>query len=107
MPDVTAAITNTVSISQFNRGLAGKIFEDVRKNGTKVVIKNNEPAGVIMSTEEYLRIMDELEDARLLAIAMERMAHFDPAAAVPAEEVWQKAGLTEEDLADFEDVEIE
>ena len=31
MSNVASAIKNTVSISDFNRGLAGKIFADVRK----------------------------------------------------------------------------
>ena len=107
MPSLTAAITHTVSISQFNRGQAGKIFADVRSTGPKVVMKDNEPECVLISPEEYLQLMDELEDAKLLAIAQERLAHFDPAALVPAEEVWKEAGLTEEDLSDFENVEIE
>ena len=37
MASVMSAIKNTVPISQFNRGLAGKIFEDVKQSGTKVV----------------------------------------------------------------------
>ena len=41
MASVISAIKNTVPISLFNRGQAGKIFEDVRKNGAKVVMKNN------------------------------------------------------------------
>ena len=28
--NIIAAIQNTISISQFNRGLAGKIFQDVK-----------------------------------------------------------------------------
>ena len=31
MASVASAITNTVPISQFNRGLAGKIFDEVKK----------------------------------------------------------------------------
>lgn len=41
MASVMSAITNTVPITQFNRGLAGKIFEDVKQCGAKVVMKNN------------------------------------------------------------------
>ena len=41
MASVVSAITNTIPITQFNRGLAGKIFEDVKRNGAKVVMKNN------------------------------------------------------------------
>ena len=39
MASVMSAIKNTVPISQFNRGLAGKIFEDVKQSGAKVVMK--------------------------------------------------------------------
>ena len=33
--NIIAAIQNTISISQFNRGLAGKIFQDVKNSGAK------------------------------------------------------------------------
>ena len=41
MSNVMSAIRDTVPIGQFNRGLAGKVFEDVKRTGPKVVIKNN------------------------------------------------------------------
>ena len=41
MPSVVSAIRDTVPITQFNRGLAGQIFEDVKTHGAKVVMKNN------------------------------------------------------------------
>ena len=69
MPNMTSAIQDTVSISLFNRGYAGKIFEEVKKTGAKVVMKNNAAECVLLSPDEYLRIMDELNDARLLAAA--------------------------------------
>ena len=37
-------LNSIVPISQFNKGQAGKIFNDVKENGAKIVIKNNEPA---------------------------------------------------------------
>lgn len=39
MNSVVSAIKNTVPISQFNRGMAGKVFSEVKKSGPKVVIK--------------------------------------------------------------------
>ena len=41
MKSVMSALRDTVPINQFNRGLAGKIFEEVKKSGAKVVMKNN------------------------------------------------------------------
>ena len=34
--NIIAAIQNTISISQFNRGLAGKIFQDVKNSGVVI-----------------------------------------------------------------------
>ena len=98
MTDISSAIRDTVSISLFNRGLAGKIFEEVKQVGSKVVIKNNVAECVLMSPDEYIRLMDEVNDARLLALATERMAHFDPATAISAEDLYSSLGITKEDI---------
>ena len=107
MHNISSAIRDTVSISLFNRGQAGKIFEDVKQSGAKVVMKNNAAECVLLSPEEYVRLMDEVNDARLLTIAAERMAHYDPSAAIPAKQVYDELGITEKDLADCGEVEIE
>lgn len=107
MASVVSAITNTVPITQFNRGLAGKIFEDVKRSGAKVVMKNNTAECVLLSPEEYVRLMDEVNDARLLAVATERMAHYDPSTLISEEEMNRRLGVTAADLADFDEVDIE
>ena len=107
MSSVMSVITNTVPITQFNRGLAGKIFEDVKRCGAKVVMKNNTAECVLISPDEYVRLMDELNDARLLAIASERMAHFDPASLISEEEMNRRIGVSENDLTGFDEVDIE
>lgn len=107
MASVMSAITNTVPITQFNRGLAGKIFEDVKQCGAKVVMKNNAAECVLLSPDEYIRIMDELNDARLLALASERMAHFNPTTVISEEEMNRRLGVSEDDLAGYDEVEIE
>ena len=107
MESVMSAITNTVPISQFNRGLAGKIFEDVKQSGAKVVMKNNAAECVLLSPEEYVRLIDELNDARLLALANERLAKADPASLISEAEMLQRLGVKEEELAEFDEVDIE
>lgn len=107
MPDMTNAITNTISISLFNRGLAGQVFEDVKRSGAKVVMKNNSAECVLLSPDEYVKLMDEVNDARLLALAAERMASFDASKTVPETEVLKELGITANDLADSDKVEIE
>ena len=98
MANITSAIRDTISISLFNRGLAGKIFEDVKQSGAKVVMKNNSAECVLLSPDEYVKLMDEVNDARLLSIANERMQNFNPANLISSEELYNELGITEEDL---------
>ena len=73
MADISSALRSTIPISLFNRGMAGKVFEDVRRQGAKVVMKNNSPECVLLSPEEYLRLIAEVNDAKLAALAAQRM----------------------------------
>ena len=107
MANMTSAIRDTISISLFNRGLAGKIFEDVKQSGAKVVMKNNSAECVLMSPDEYVKLMDEVNDARLLSIANERMQNFNPANSISSEDLYKELGITEDDLEAVGEVELE
>ena len=104
---VVGAIQNTVPISQFNRGLAGKIFSDVKKNGTKVVMKNNKAEVVCVPPGEYVEMVDMLNDYELLTLALARLENYDPARLVPEEKVWQRLGIKDEDMDEVGEVEFE
>lgn len=107
MDMIRGAIENTVPISHFNRGLAGRIFEEVRRHGAKVVMKNNAAECVLLSPEEYVRLMDEVNDARLLAEATARMARFDPDRLLSEQQIDKALGLSPEDYSDTSGVELE
>lgn len=107
MVNIASAIRNTVPISMFNRGLAGKIFEEVKKSGAKVVMKNNAAECVLLSPEEYMRLVDEVNDARLLTLASERMEKAEPAAFIPAKHLYGELGISQADLDAVGEVDIE
>lgn len=107
MPSVVSAIQNTIPISHFNRGLAGKIFDEVKTTGAKVVIKNNVAECVLLSPDEYVRLMDEVNDARLLAVATERMSSFDSSKLISEEEMDRELGISEKELESVGEVEFE
>ena len=75
---VKGIMENVVPISSFNKGIAGKIFEEVKHSGMKVVMKNNAPECILLSPEDYLKLIDEVNDAKLMALAMQRMQNYDP-----------------------------
>ena len=107
MSNIIGAIENTIPISLFNRGLAGRIFAEVKQGSAKVVMKNNAAECVLMAPDEYVRLMNEVNDARLLSAAVQRMAHFDPAATISIEEIDRKYGITPEMLENADEVEFE
>ena len=107
MNSIRGAIEHTIPISQFNRGLAGQIFEDVRRSGAKVVMKNNIAECVLISPEEYIRLVDELADAQLLAEANQRVADMDKSRLLSQSDVEQALGITPDDYAQVPEVELE
>ena len=104
----TANILNSlVSITQFNRGQASRIFDRLRTERQLVVLKNNLPAAVILSPEEYTRLTEAEEDYQLLLLARERLAGDNLKNAIPEQDVLSGLGITEEEIAQAEDVELE
>ena len=57
--------------------------------------------------EEYMGFVDEVNDAKLLALASERMAMADSSQFVPAERLYEELGITQDDLDPVGDVDIE
>ena len=107
MSTVLSAIEKTVPISQFNRGLAGQIFSDVKASGSKVVMKNNAAEVVLVPPDEYIEIMDTINDYLLLTMAVERMSTYDPDTLISEEEMDRRLGITQEELDGTEEVEFE
>ena len=96
----TNILDSIVPISRFNKGEANKIFSDVKKYGTRIVVKNNIPECVLMSPQTYQQIMNEYEDAVLLAEAQKRLSQ--NVEYTDHEDLMKKFGLTESDLNDVE-----
>ena len=107
MENVASAVKDTISISLLNRGMAGKIFKMVKDTGPKVVMKNNMPECVLMSPEEYIKLIDEIEDMKMAAIAEERLAHADLEHTYSRKDVCKELGISEEDIKNAGEVEIE
>ena len=96
----TNILDSIVPISRFNKGEANKIFFFFLKYGTRIVVKNNIPECVLMSPQTYQQIMNEYEDAVLLAEAQKRLSQ--NVEYTDHEDLMKKFGLTESDLNDVE-----
>lgn len=94
-------LIETVPITRFNRGQAGKIFGDVKKtNNVKLVIKNNEPEVVILSPETYNEIVEVYEEYKekiLYAKVADRLLNDDDKL-YSKDEVLKELGISEEEF---------
>ena len=69
-------------------------------------MKNNTAECVLLSPEQYMELIEEINDARLLTVANERMEHFNPETLISEEEMDRFLGISEEDMKGYEEVEI-
>ena len=95
-----------IPITRFNKGEAGKIFDEVKQTGFKIVLKNNAPACVLVSPDRYREMVDELQEARLYALVADRLEN-DTGETSSFEDILAGDGLTLADIDAMEDVEIE
>lgn len=105
---ITANILNSlISITQFNKGQASKIFDRLRTERQLVVLKNNAPSAVILSPEEYERLAEIEEDYQLLLLAQERISNGGLERTISWNDAMQSLGISETEINTAEDVEIE
>lgn len=96
-----------IPISQFNKGQAAKIFDRLHSEKELIVLKNNQPSAIILSPEEYTRLTEIEEDYLLLLEANKRMEDSKSEKTIPMKSVMEELGISEEELSNVEDVDIE
>ena len=98
-----------ISVSDFGRGKASKIIEEVaNKKEHYIIIKNNKPQAVIIPIDQYDELMEARKELELLQLVIERMENLKQKNLIPFEEALKEAGINEKELEQYIDlVEIE
>ena len=99
-------IEGMIPISRFNKGEAGKIFEEVEAEGIKIAVKNNRATCVLLSINNYKEIVDMVEDYHLALEAYKRLSTCENGKLISHEEVLKSFNMSEDELKDA-DLEIE
>ena len=99
-------LDSLVPITQFNRGQASNIFDRLHSESRLIVIKNNQPAAIILSPSEFQRLSEMEEDYTLLLEATRRLKE-DSSSMYSREDVMSELDISEADLADTGDVVME
>lgn len=103
-------VDKIVPVSDFNKGKAGRIFSRLEKDEEIFVVKNNRPTAVVVSVKRWKAIaaaLEELEDLELEKIARERLARTKPEDFISDEDAMRSLGLTQEDIDNAKEPEIE
>lgn len=107
MPYTAEVLESLVPITQFNRGQASRIFDRLHTENQLIVLKNNQPAAVILSPAEFSRLSEIEEDYALLLEATERLDNSTSDSTFSMSEVMAEVGISSDELEDAEDVIIE
>ena len=95
-----------VPITQFNRGQASMIFDRLHSESRLIVLKNNQPAAIILFPSEFQRLSEIEENYTLLLEATRRLKE-DSSSTTSREEVMSELNISEADLAAAGDVVME
>ena len=106
MAYTAAILDNLIPITQFNRGQASRIFDRLHSESRLVVLKNNQPAAIILSPSEFQRLSEIEEDYTLLLEATRRLKE-DSSSTSSREDVVSELNINEADLAAAGDVVME
>ena len=112
--NILGLVERLVSVSDFSKGKTAKIFDDIKRNRSEyIVLKNNQPAAVLLSLEEYSEIvtkarkmenlLERIEESRLLKKAKKVAEKYKPQEADSIEEVLAEFGISEKEIDELED----
>ena len=99
-------LNNIISISDFTRGKAGAAFERVRAGAPVIVVRNNTPAAVMVSPEEYDKLAEDSENLYLLELALQRLQASEFGDAIAFNTVMEELGVSQKELDSLPDVEL-
>lgn len=102
---IGSVMKSVIPISRLNKGEASKVFEEVRRDGVKIVMKNNDPSCVLVSPERYIEMEELLEDYLLADEAERREKMTACPKTISHEDILTRYGITKEEI-DAADVEI-
>ena len=100
-------LSRLIPITQFNRGQASRIFDRLHSEPELIVLKNNQPSAVILSPEEFSRLSEIEENYKLLTEATRRLEANEQSTAIPESDILKHFGITDADLDEVENLDIE
>jgi hypothetical protein len=99
-------LDSLVPITQFNRGQTSRIFNHLHSESRLIILKNNQPAAIILSPSESQRLSEIEEDYTLLLESTRRLKE-DSSSTPSSKELMSELYISEVDLAAAGDMVME
>ena len=99
---VASVLENMYPVSDLSRGKASSILASVADSSPAIIVKNNKPYRVVMTVDEYLRIMEHFEDEYLEELALERLKANEGKEFISWDDMLRRFGLDPDDPLDVE-----
>jgi hypothetical protein len=99
-------LENIFPITRLNRDEAGKIFDEVSQTGAIIVLKNNTPVDVFITSEQYEAIVEMFEDYTLYIDVLNRLNNTGAEVTISHDQMLNLFDISEADLNDV-NVDIE
>ncbi len=96
-------LKSLVSVSQFSKGHAIKVFERLQEEPRLIVLKNNKPVAVLLSPAEFSRLSEIEENYHLLKLSQERLLNNNARNTISEADVMASLNITEKDIETAED----
>ena len=100
-----AILNSTVSISELTKAGAKKIFDNLKADESKIVLKNNKPIAALISTDRYQELLNKEEDLQFIQLAMSRKAKNHKI--TNREEFLCELGISEEEIQYLPEIDLE
>lgn len=98
-------LTSTVSISDLTKAGAKAIFDNLNKEKSKIILRNNKPIAALVSPERYQELLEKEEDLQLLEMAISRKENNPSLTSM--EDFFKEFNIDNEYLKSLPDIEME
>ena len=97
--------SSTLSISELTRAGEKKIFDNLKNDRAKIILKNNMSIAVLLSTERYEELLEKEENLQLIQIALEREKA--PTEFIIRKDFHKNNGIDEEYIKNLPEIDLE
>lgn len=97
-------INSTVSISDITKAGAKKIFDTLKVDKSKIILKNNKPIAALLSIDRYEELLEAEENLYFMELALQRSNNNNYTS---LDDFLEENGISKSQFDELDDIELE